>query len=446
MAGPWESDNNREQGQIGELPLGGLLSELLASEGVDPSEFAEFSASQGSMVSMDCAEEPAPGGAMPPLEPEATDSPDETLGEAPVALPGLAAQLWALNQAATADSDTWPAQETVEAQPESAPITESRDFALPGLLLSLTEETEEGEPMPAPVALFAAEPAEAADLAEPVALFTADPVEAAELAAPVEVMGAVEPVEEAGLAAPAEVVEPVAAAELAPEPEVAEAAGPEWEPSIPVALTPPIEIVEAQAEELPDIVVALPHGRANDLSNLIGAIDSELAEAPVLSAGPAHETDKTHERFVCFRLGGISYGLHMRLVREVERLGRVTQVPGAPKLVCGLINLRGEILPLIDTRLLLEQEPSGWPPSGYLLVVQPDADEPPLALLVDELGGVAIVDPTAVETDMSELEGSLAKHTLGLAEHRSRVVLLLDHRNLVTPEALMASAGTGSSN
>jgi len=415
MAGPWESDNKREQGQIGELPLGGLLSELLASEGVDPNEFAELSASPGSLVSMVYDDEPAASSAEPVLlESGATETPAETLVEAPVALPGLAAQLWALNQAAATDGGTWPGLDTVEAQPESPPASETREFAIPGLLLSLTEETEEGVPM-----------AEPELTPEPEGYIEAQTEEATE---------------------PVAVAEAVEAAEPEPEPEAAVVAAAEWVPSNPVSLEPPIEIVEAPADELPDIVVALPHGRANDLSNLIGAIDSELAEAPALSAGRAYETDKTHERFVCFRLGGISYGLHMRLVREVERLGRVTQVPGAPKLVCGLINLRGEILPLIDTRLLLEQEPSAWPPSGYLLVVQPDAEEPPLALLVDELGGVAIVDPAAVETDMSELEGSLAKHTLGLAEHRSRVVLLLDHRNLVTPEALMASAGTGSSN
>ncbi|HEY3443277.1 MAG TPA: chemotaxis protein CheW [Paludibaculum sp.] len=400
MAGPWDSENNRDQGQIGELPLGGLLSELLASEGVDPCEFAEFAALPASLASTNYPEKPAPALATPLLETEATITPPEALGDAPVALPGLAAQLWALNQATTTDSDTWPTPEAAEAQLECAPVPETQDFALPGLLLSLTEEAGEAEPMPEP----------------DVTLEPAAPLEAVL----------------------------VEAVEAAPEPEAVEA--PESEPSIPAAVEPPIEIVEAPAEELPDIVVALPHGRANDLSNLIGAIDSELAEAPALSAGRAHELDKTHERFVCFRLGGISYGLHMRLVREVERLGRVTQVPGAPKLVCGLINLRGEILPLLDTRLLLEQEPAGWPPSGYLLVVQPDAEEPPLALLVDELGGVAIVDPASVETDLSELEGMLAKHTLGLAEHRGRVVLLLDHRNLVTHEALMASAGTGSSN
>lgn len=401
MPGPWDRDNNRERGQIGELPLGGLLSDLLASEGVDPSEFAELSDSRFSPIPGEYVLESVPVESAAP-EVEAAKLDHEMPADPPVILPGLAAQLWALSQAATANDDAWPAPEADQAEPELPLDLEAHHFALPGLLLSLTQEetAAELEPAQAPQSTAGIE-----HQPEPQPEPEPEPIAVAALEVPIVL-----------------------------------------DQSVLLAPDPPIEIVEAPGEDLPDIQAPLPHSRANDLSNLIGAIDSEIAAAPELPPGRAHELDKTHERFVCFRLGGISYGLHMRLVREVERIGRVTPVPGAPRLVCGLINLRGEILPLIDTRLLLDQDPAAWPPSGYLLVVQPDLEEPPLALLVDELGGVAIVDPAAVETDMAGLQASMAKHTLGMTEHRGRVVLLLDHRNLVTPEALMASAGTGGLN
>jgi purine-binding chemotaxis protein CheW len=404
MPGPWDRENGWDGGQIGGLPMSGLLSELLASEGVDAAELVEDPSALQRLSPVNLAADPVQAEPSPLEIPDAAPAP-APCDELPVALPGLAAQLWALSEAATADFDSWPEAVAAAAEPvtpESSPepeailerpqdpdpVSEPHAFAIPGLLLTLAEETAAPEPPPEP--------------------------------------------------------------EVKPEPELEPAhvvcAEPQPEPAACVTPEPLIEIVEAAADELPDIQLPLPHGRSNDLSNLIGAIDSEIAASPDLPAGKAHEFDQSHERFVCFRLGGISYGIHMRLVREVDRIGRVTQVPGAPKLVCGLINLRGEILPLIDTRLLLELEPSGWPVSGYLLVVQSDPDEQPVALLADELGGVALVDPAGVETDMSELEHSIASHALGMTEHRGRFVLLLDHRNLVTPEALMASAESGSSN
>lgn len=351
MPGSWDQDTNRERGQISGLPMGGLLSELLALEGVALDELAEDSP--------ESLAPPVPGSFA--VEP----APLDELADAPA---GVAAQLWALDRAARTEQDHAPA----ELAPDSTPVPETHDFAIPGLLLSLTDEAAEPEPAP----------------------------------------------------------------ELEPEPALAVSAVP-----------PPEEPVLAEpAEVLPHAEALLPHGRSNDLSNLIGAIDSEISAAPSLPPGRTQESDQTHERFVVFRLQGVSYGLHMRLVREVERIGRVTQVPGAPRLIRGLINLRGEILPLVDTRLLLELEPVTGPPSGYLLVVQADLEEPPVALLVDELGGVALVDRAAVAADPVQPGQSMAAHTLGTAEHRGRSVLLLDHRNLVTPEALMASAESGSSN
>ncbi len=181
-------------------------------------------------------------------------------------------------------------------------------------------------------------------------------------------------------------------------------------------------------------------GRQNELSALIDQIDSEISASPMVFSETQQTSDQDFERFVVFRLGGNSYGLHMKLVREVEKAGRVTAVPSAPSILRGLINLRGEILPLIDPRPLLGLDPAAWAGGGgYLVVVQAHGDGSPVALLVDELGGVAPVDPASVQPvyRSNDLRDVLTGHVLGQAEHRGRSVLLLDHRRLITDEALL---------
>lgn len=182
-------------------------------------------------------------------------------------------------------------------------------------------------------------------------------------------------------------------------------------------------------------------GSQNELSALIDQIDSEISASPMVSSETQQTSDQDFERFVVFRLAGNSYGLHMKLVREVEKAGRVTAVPSAPSILRGLINLRGEILPLIDPRPLLGLDPAAWAGGGggYLVVVQARGDGSPVALLVDELGGVAPVDPASVQPvyRSNDLRDVLTGHVLGQAEHRGRSVLLLDHRRLITDEALL---------
>jgi purine-binding chemotaxis protein CheW len=66
-----------------------------------------------------------------------------------------------------------------------------------------------------------------------------------------------------------------------------------------------------------------------------------------------HSARKTTE-VINFALDGERYCIETRCVREVRRFGEVTPLPGVPDFLVGVTNLRGEILPLIDIRCLLE--------------------------------------------------------------------------------------------
>ncbi len=492
MPEPREHDSDLERGHILDLPLGGLLSELLASEGVDPAELAE------------------PAAAMQVAEPlAATEAPVEDSGQesvswpdAGIAMPGLLADLMNLAEAAGVDESDFvcaaagqalteqprpavdePASEPVVTQAAGAvePLHEAeesmepQELAIPGLLALLGAEDETGE-VAAPAADgTAAWNAEAVvpEAVPDVDAFTSGGLDEAPIAEP-EAMPVLEVETESG------VEEPTFEAgvdldlldfdEDRPEPVNRHGEGDNQQvsasPSAPVGSDEPEApgMVQAMADEADaeaayeaaDAAAALAQAAGSlvrdldpsfeqykpaELASLIERIDREIAAAPSISAEVDEAADRNYERFVVFRLGGNSYGLHMKLVREVEKAGRVTAVPGAPALLCGLINLRGEILPLIDPKPLLGLEPAGWPPTGYLVVVQAGAEEMPAALLVDELGGVALVDPAsvAVPIDGADSDTTVGEHFLGQADHRGRTVLLLDHRRLLTAEALLES-------
>jgi chemotaxis signal transduction protein len=471
MPEPREHASNSEAGHMLDLPLGGLLSELLASEGVDPADLAGSAAEARPEV------EPPPAADLP-----VEDSPLEavSLPGAGIAMPGLLADLMHLAQAADADED--PVQPGVSAVGEPVPeaaaleaaipaeplpdfeeIGESHDLAIPGLLALLGAEDAPEEA----VVVAAVEP----DIddgvivesgARPIEEFVAAAMPVAEegsVAAESEldvcddldlldlVEDGLEPADQldeiaqpdeegnqdvpASLPAVAESDATEAATSILAEPDE-EDAGEACESADAAAA-----LAEAAGSLLQDLDPGYEQPKQAELANLIEQIDSEIAAAPSISTEVADSVESNYERFVVFRLGGNSYGLHMKLVREVEKAGRVTAVPGAPALLCGLINLRGEIMPLIDPKPLLGLEPAGWPPSGYLVVVQTGSEEMQAALLVEELGGVALVDPASVAIPGDSPDEAAAEHLLGQAQHRGRTVLLLDHRRLLTAEALM---------
>lgn len=118
-------------------------------------------------------------------------------------------------------------------------------------------------------------------------------------------------------------------------------------------------------------------------------------------------------------VGGDSYAVHVGAVREVLVAPRVTPLPTAPLGFRSLINVRGEVVPLLDTAALLGL--------GIL-------DDAPYVVLVDSSGGVAglavSARPTFVTLDgpasQSELPGTTGQYQAG-----GQVVVLVDPAALI---------------
>ncbi|WP_306591383.1 chemotaxis protein CheW [Geothrix sp. 21YS21S-4] len=119
-------------------------------------------------------------------------------------------------------------------------------------------------------------------------------------------------------------------------------------------LPPPQTLSEAEREHLEGILL-LP-GRMVSLINVLKIITGDdqekiAAMGQGLGLGDAR-TQETHPslELVAFRLGPESYGLRLHEVREIIMVGQITPVPRAPHFVDGVLNLRGEVMPVVDLR------------------------------------------------------------------------------------------------
>lgn len=71
----------------------------------------------------------------------------------------------------------------------------------------------------------------------------------------------------------------------------------------------------------------------------------------------ADAQDSTTEKYLIFLSHGIFYGVNADMVKEIITEISITHLPRLPQHVSGVINLRGQIVPIVDFRLLLGQEP-----------------------------------------------------------------------------------------
>jgi purine-binding chemotaxis protein CheW len=129
-------------------------------------------------------------------------------------------------------------------------------------------------------------------------------------------------------------------------------------------------------------------------------------------------------QYCTFYLDNLFFGVEVEKVQEVIRYQEMTRVPLAPYVVQGLINLRGQIVTVIDLRRRLELNPR---PDGQLpMNVVVRTDDGPISLLVDEIGDVLDVDSGSFERPPETLRGVARQLIRGAYKLKDRLLLTLD--------------------
>jgi len=135
------------------------------------------------------------------------------------------------------------------------------------------------------------------------------------------------------------------------------------------------------------------------------------------------------QQFCTFLLDGHVFGTPVPKVQEVIQHQEMTQVPLAPDVVRGLINLRGQIVSAIDLRrrLGLEDRAAGQLPMNVVVRTNDGA----VSLLVDEIGDVIEVEEETLESPPETLQGFAREVVSGVYKLSGRLLLALDIDKIV---------------
>jgi purine-binding chemotaxis protein CheW len=137
-------------------------------------------------------------------------------------------------------------------------------------------------------------------------------------------------------------------------------------------------------------------------------------------------------KFLIFRLGDDEFGLPIDTVDEVARVpDQITRLPKTPAFLEGVINLRGEVLPVVDQRRRFDMPKLEDAAGQRLVVVRTERHR--AGLIVDSVSEVLSTDAARIEPapDLTGQATRLVHGVLNL-EHAGRIVLLLDPAELLT--------------
>jgi purine-binding chemotaxis protein CheW len=143
---------------------------------------------------------------------------------------------------------------------------------------------------------------------------------------------------------------------------------------------------------------------------------------------------------VCFRLGGEEYGVEIGQVQEINRMMPITRVPRAPSFMKGVINLRGQLIPIVDLR-----ERFGMPAveaTKATRIVVVEIGHSRIGLIVDGVSEVLKLPVEHIDPAPDMMNDAQSGYVKGVGKSGDRLIVLLDLGPIIlgTTEAGIATA------
>lgn len=136
-------------------------------------------------------------------------------------------------------------------------------------------------------------------------------------------------------------------------------------------------------------------------------------------------------QWATFRLGRELYGINVMQVREVLRYVEITPVPGTPSFVLGIINLRGNVVTVIDACRRLSLDTSHVNDDNTRIVII-EASNQVIGMLVDSVAEVVNLRQSEIESTLHVGNDENSKFFQGVCNKNSELLILLELNSLIT--------------
>ena len=137
-------------------------------------------------------------------------------------------------------------------------------------------------------------------------------------------------------------------------------------------------------------------------------------------------------QWVTFQLEEETYGINVMQVREVLRYTEIAPVPGAPDYVLGIINLRGIVVTVIDTRSRFGLMQGEITDNTRIIVIE--SEHQVIGILVDSVAEVVYLRSSEIDTTPSVGTDESAKFIQGVSNRDGKLLILVDLNKLLTDE------------
>ena len=133
----------------------------------------------------------------------------------------------------------------------------------------------------------------------------------------------------------------------------------------------------------------------------------------------------TSTQFIVVNIGIEQYGIDIKYVDNIVRMQKITRVPKAQKFYRGVINLRGEIVPIMSIRRKFELEDDEITDKTRIIILKPEQQEP-IGIIVDQVKEVLSLEAENIEKIQSDQKDEKSKYINAVGKYNGNLISILN--------------------
>lgn len=131
------------------------------------------------------------------------------------------------------------------------------------------------------------------------------------------------------------------------------------------------------------------------------------------------------KQYIVIKLGHEQYGIEIKYIDNIVRMQHITRVPKVAPYLKGVINLRGEVLPVMSLRVKMGLEDDEMTKSTRIIILKVEGNET-TGVLVDEVREVLTLGPEQIEKVNRDANDEKAGFVSEIGQYNGELISLLD--------------------
>ncbi len=138
------------------------------------------------------------------------------------------------------------------------------------------------------------------------------------------------------------------------------------------------------------------------------------------------------KQYIVIELGAEHYGIDINFIDNIVRMQSITRVPKAQDYFKGVINLRGEVIPVMDLRIRFGLEPADVTNKTRILILKPET-QAPIGIIVDVVKEVLTLSADDIEKpNTKDANDDKAAFISGVGKNGDNLVTILNIMGVIT--------------